>query len=212
MRRSKTIKKQVNEVLDTITISEKMKNWFVRHLNELNDQETEDRGSIQKSLQKAYNDCQNRLDNLLKLKISPQNTNNEVLSDEEFARQSSKLNQEMQNIKEKLEDTEDRAKKWMDLSVRTFNFACYAKYHFENGNPEDKKAILSAFGSNITLKDKKLLILLPKHFEVIQKSNHRLRTLNNPIEPKNFSQDYKKTGVNTPAISCLHGWRESNPR
>ena len=145
------------------------------------------------------------------IQISPQNSNGSILSDNDYAKQKSKIDKELSQIKANIADTDDRADKWMDLAVNTFNFACYAKYHFENGNIDDKKSILAALGSNLKLKDKKLLILLPKHFEIVQRTNFEIKKLNVPLEPKNNGEYYRKTGSLEPAIPYMLGGRESNP-
>lgn len=206
------LKKQVNETLKQITISENLKNWYIKHLNEANKKEIRDRKSIQKSVQENYNDCQKKLNNLLNLKISPQNTEGQILNDEEFAKRKSELNMEMQKIKEKLNGVEKRANDWMELAVDTFNFACYAKYHFKNGDFETRKSIILGLGSNLTLRDKKVLILLPKHLETIKNSNSYLMVKKVEFEPIKIGLGYTKTASNMDGF-CAKLWgQDSNLR
>jgi len=61
--------------------------------------------------------------------------------------------------KYQLRTTENRAKVWIDLTEKTFKFACYARYKFETGDIQAKRELLSALGQNYTLKDQKILIL-----------------------------------------------------
>lgn len=75
---------QIDEVLQKIGISEEFKDWAIKYLNQLNDNEVEDRNVAIDALQNAYQNCIKRLDNLVKLKISPQNSDGSLLSDEEF--------------------------------------------------------------------------------------------------------------------------------
>lgn len=209
---SRILDKQVVAVLNSIKISEKMKDWYIKRLNEANKQETTHRSHIHTAIQESYNDCQSRLDNLLNLKISPQNTKGEILSDEDFGKKRKAITDEMIILKEKMADAEDRASKWTDMAVDTFNFACYAQYHYENGGIEAKKAILQGLGSNLLIKDKNIILSLPKHLELIKNSNSELQELNVKFEPENFSEDNKKTDALTPAFSSmLPGW-DSNPR
>ncbi|MBU1327278.1 recombinase family protein [Patescibacteria group bacterium] len=72
--RTEELEKQVDAFLAKIGISEEFKNWAIKYLNVLNDNEVETRNASLSSLQNAYNACVSRLDNLLKFKISPQNT------------------------------------------------------------------------------------------------------------------------------------------
>ena len=179
---SKELEKQVNELLGSIKISEKMRDWHVARLNEYNEQEIVDKTYNQKTLQQAYSDNQKRLENLLRLKISPQNINGDILSDEIYAQRKSEIDKDLNQIRASMLDTDTKANNWMDLAVNTFNFACYAKHHFENGSIEDKKTILLALGSNLKLKDKKVLISLPKHFEIIQNANSGIREIKPTLE------------------------------
>jgi DNA invertase Pin-like site-specific DNA recombinase len=191
----KELDKQVIELLKTITISENMKNWYISQLNEISANEVDNQTQTRKALQENFNNIQKRLGNLLNLKISPQNTNGEVLNDEDYIREKLKLNKEAEQIKEKIEDTEDRSKKWMNSAVDAFNFACYAKYHYENGDIEAKKAILLGLSTNLLIKDKKILISLPKHLELICSANSKIRELGIKTEPEFLGLDKEKTGL-----------------
>ncbi|MFA6184497.1 MAG: recombinase family protein [Parcubacteria group bacterium] len=204
----KKLDKQVVEILSGIKISENIKNWYIKNLNEYNEQEVVDRSQIQKSLQENYNDCQKRLDNLLALKISPQNTKGEILSDEDFFNARKRINSEMLQVKEKIDDTEDRASKWTDMAIDAFNFACYASYHYEHGDVLMKKSIILGFGSNLLIKDGELIVSLPKHLELIKNSNSRLQEIGVKLEPKNFGERNEKTGFVSPVFSTMHAYRD----
>ncbi|MCD4693814.1 recombinase family protein [bacterium] len=209
---SKKLDEQIIKTLKGLKISESLKNWYIENINEANDIETIDRNHIKNNLEAQCKNCEKKLDNLLKLKISPQNTDGLILNDDVFSKQQKKIREELNNFKNQIEKQDKRAEEWMDLSVKTFNFACYAKYHFENGTYEDKKAILQGLGSNLLLKDGKLLISLPPHLEIIKNANNDFREINGKFEPRILRSDKTKTGVLTPACSSLHGMRESNPR
>ncbi len=103
-----------------------------------------------------------------------------------------------------LEDNETNSKKWMELAVDTFNFACYAKHHYENGSIEEKKTILMGLSSNLLIKDKKVSISLPKHLELINTANQKIQELGIKFEPRFFGLDNKKTSSPEPVFSFLH--------
>ncbi len=163
----KELEKQIDEVLSRIQISERFKNWAIKYLNEVNNKEVDDRNVILKSIQKAYKDIVNRIDNLVKLKISPQNTDGSLLSDEEFKSQKQTLLKEKARLEEKMNDTGDRVTRWLELSEKTFDFATYARYRFANGTPEEKRQIFAGLGSNLVLKDKIVAVNLEKPLEFI---------------------------------------------
>ena len=78
---------QIDSFLAKVGISEEFKNWAIKYLNELNDDETETRNASLTAIQEAYNGCVKRLDNLVQLKICPQNSDSSLLTDEEFKAQ-----------------------------------------------------------------------------------------------------------------------------
>lgn len=63
---------QVDDYLGKIKISERFKDWAIERLNRIYDEEKITRNASINSLQEAYKDCVKRIDNLVKLKISPQ--------------------------------------------------------------------------------------------------------------------------------------------
>jgi site-specific DNA recombinase len=163
--REDDLENQIDILLAKIQISEVFKGWALKYLHEIHEQETDDRTTIYKSLQEAYNVVQNKLNNLLDLKIR------ELISDDEYTQKKEVLLKEQANLKEKLEDTESRASSWLELSEKAFNFACYARYWFRNGALEEKKTILQTIGSDFVLKDGKLSIQLQEPYFIIQDAN-----------------------------------------
>lgn len=156
------MEKQIDGLLAKIQISEKFKDWALEYLHEVHEQKVDDRTVIYKSLQEAYNAIQGKLDSLLDLRIK------ELISDSEYTQKKEILLKELSGLKERLGDTEDRASKWLKLSEKTFNLACYARSWFENGGLEDKKSILLIIGSDFVLKDGNIKIQLQKPYFVIQ--------------------------------------------
>ncbi len=186
------LEKQFDKYLSKIEIDEEYKNFAIKHLNEVHDQEAESRNSILNSKQSAYKDCIKRIDNLVKLKISPGNSDGGLLSDEEFKQQKNELLKEKYHLEEILNDTGQRVEKWLELSEKTFNFACYSRYWFANGTPEQKKQIFTALGSNLILKDKKLVIELKRPFKIIEEAKDGIAALN----PQNVRFEPEKMGLN----------------
>lgn len=166
--RVEKFEQQFDALLENIQISEGFKNWAISHLNEVAEIEANDRNSIIQSQQKAYDDCIKRIDNLVKLKISSQNSNNELLSDDEFKNQKESLLAEKSKLMEKFQDTDGRIDKWVELTEKTFNFACYARRWFADGDTETKKQILLGIGSNLTLKDGIVGVDLEKPLQFIE--------------------------------------------
>lgn len=183
--RMEELEKQLDAFLASIGISEEFKNWAIKYLNVLNDSEVETRNASLSSLQSAYNACVSRLDNLLKFKISPQNTNGSLLSDEEFKAQKAPLMAEKASYEEKLGNTGKRVDEWLKMAEQAFNFAVHARYWFAHGSPQEKREILVALGSNLVLKDKTLRLDVQRPYcfleEVIKEESMAVATFE-PIQ------------------------------
>lgn len=186
----KELNKQINNKLSKIQISEDFKNWAIKYLNVLNEEEVKDRNSTLGSVQEAYNGCLKRIDNLLALKISPQNSDGDLLSDDEYKNQKQTLIEEKERLKEKLGDTDLRVDKWLELSEKTFEFATYAKHWFEKGGQEEKRQIFASLGSNLILKDKIISINLEKPLESLEKMKTEVAEISPMFEPakKGFTE------------------------
>lgn len=178
------LEKQVDSLLSKIQISEDFKNWAIKYLNELNDKEIDNRNAILGSLQSAYDDVVKRIDNLVRLKISPQNTEGALLSDEDFKNQKDSLMKEKAKLQERLDDTDNRINRWVELSEKTFNFACYAKHWFANGDSQKKKEIFFGLGSNLTLFNKIVGVRLEKPLEWAKEAIEKIPEISPMFEPK----------------------------
>ena len=178
------LSQQITDILSKIKISERFKHWAIEHLNELNDQEIDTRNAAVKSTQEAYNDVVKRIDNLVKLKISPQNSDGSIFSDEEFKEQKTTLMKEKEILSEKIGTTDDRIEKWVELSEKTFNFAIHAKYWFDKGDFMTKKEIFQSLGSNIKLNDGVLRLTLEKPFEIFEIVKKEIPEIAITIEPE----------------------------
>jgi len=115
-------------------------------------------------------------------------------------------------LKEKIDDTEHRADKWFELSERAFNFACYARYWFENEGPEEKNAILRAIGSNFALEDRKLSIKLKNPWLMIKNKMKEEQEEINRLEPsEKLALSGSQPSQISPSIAWC-AWQDSNPR
>lgn len=163
------LEEQIDQLLSRIQISEKFKTWAIKQLNTMNDREVEDRNASLVALQRAYSDVVKRLDNLLAFKISPQNSDGSLLSDEEYKTQKEALMKEKTDLQEKLGDTDNRINKWQENAEKMFEFATYARFWYAEGDSETKRKIFSSLGSNLELLDKIVRIVEEKPIEYMKK-------------------------------------------
>ena len=178
----KELEKQVDEILSNVNIPESFKDWAIKHLNDLHDKETQDQSLVNSSIDSAYKDCLERINNLIKLKISPMNSDGSVLSDEDYQSQMTELKKEKKQLEGQIKTLGERVDQWEELSMKTFQFARYAKYHFENGTFMDKRIILQTIGSNFLLEDRKLRLNIPKPYIVIENSKPEVNKILSMLE------------------------------
>ena len=175
--REEELERQIKEELSKISIDEDFKNLAVRYLKKVHDEEVSSKSSIKKSLHQTHEDVQKQLDNLTKLRLK------EMINDQEYLSHKNDLLKEREKLKEKIGDTEHRADRWLELSERAFNFACYAEYWFQNGKLEDKNTILRTIGSNLILKDRKLSIELKNPWLIIKRGLEEVKEEKATFEP-----------------------------
>ena len=205
------LEQKIDETLKRFEIPEEFKDWAIKYLNELTDYEVQNREAVRQNFKGAYDDCVKKLDNLLKLKISPQNSNGDVISDEEYTGQRKSLLEEKQALLEKINNTDTRQNNWMELSERTFEFARYARYWFANGDVKTKTQILATLGSDITVRDRELVIDGYKSFFLIEKGLEEVRETAKALEPTKSLDELLQSGVAEPLRTAWLGDRESDP-
>ncbi|MFW5884820.1 MAG: recombinase family protein [Patescibacteria group bacterium] len=163
--REELLKKKMNEAIGKYEIPEKFRDWAINILNENNEEEQEKNQKIIEQQRRKLSGIEKQLSSLLKLKISPNNLNEEMITDEEYQAQKNELVKEKELINEKLLDTEQNASNWLEQCEEFFNFAVSCRKKFNEGSTEEKKIIFTRiFGSNVSLYNKKLLIKAEKTF------------------------------------------------
>jgi len=151
----------VQKLIPMFTLPKEFSEFAIKWLKKLHKQEVKERTLINKNFQESYNDIQKQLDELLNMRLG------KLIDDNEYQAKKTALMQKKKAAKASLEHTDKRADDWMDLYERTFNFAAYASVWFDKGSNEQKRAILHALGSNMTLDGKKLLIKQHKPFMIL---------------------------------------------
>ena len=147
---------QVDEILSKSAISDEFRQWALKYFNELNTEEIQDRNIVLDGLHKNYDSCIKRLDNLVKLKISPDNCDGSLLSDEEFKSQKEFIVNEKRALEARMGTTGQRIENWIDNLEKALDFAVQARHKFSIGTIAEKRDILATIGSNLILEDGKL--------------------------------------------------------
>jgi len=199
------IVRQVNEALDSITLPESFLAFALDALGQENVHENANRDLLIKNQQKALKECLKKIDNLIKLYISPANAERELLSDDEFTDQKSALMKEKAGIQNELKNLDERVNEWIELTERTFKFSTYAKFWFDKADYSGKSAILRALGSNFLLKDGKVEITVAKPYKIVGNAVTKFQAKYPTLEPSKFTIEKAKTGVFAPVSALLSG-------
>jgi len=161
---------QIDAYLARIQISNRFRDWAIKYLRIWHEHESQHRNEVVNAQQSSYSACLVKIDNLVKLKTSPGNSDGSLLSDGEYAARRADLIREKGELEELLKDTGLRVEQSLNLSEKLFEFACSARHRFAKGDTVTKRAILHAVGSNLALIDKKLKIEAKKPFYLLEKS------------------------------------------
>lgn len=79
----------------------------------------------------------------------------------------------------------ERVNEWLELSIKTFDFACYARMHFKNAeSAKIKKEILATIGSNLILEDKILRLDVPEPLLSVKKAKEKVDEISVRFEPE----------------------------
>ena len=163
--------------MDGIQIPSEFHQWAMKWIQIENKKESKVRNQIITNHQENYKKCLKKIDNLIDMRSS------EDITKEEFLRKKLELSEERIRLEELAVDTGDRINKQIEKAEEVFLFAEKAKDRFQNGDIENKKEILTALGSNLILKDKKLSITIQKPLFLIEKVARQVKAINQRLEP-----------------------------
>ena len=191
----KDLEKQVDTKLQEMTIDEDYLNVALDYLQERESTEVKQEQTVGKSLKDSHTECQTRLARLNREYTSSQNKDYGIYSPGEFKVEKQKLKGELESIKGQMGESENRFDKTLELSERVFNFCTFAHRHFGKGDLQARRNILSALGSNMTLKDKKLNIDLLYPYLAIEKYISEWKAVLSPLELENILTTKGKEAV-----------------
>jgi len=188
---------QVAEKVKGFGLPAELRTWGLEYIEILREHEIENKRQVLVEKRKQYERCVSRLENLVKLKTSPENADGSLLSDEEYLQQRSKL------LKEKGAFNTDSAsfEAQLEIKCRTLekalDVAVSAKEAALSDDLERKREILGTLGLNHVLKDKSLEIKPEFPFSELPREEGPSHTKTPPIEPdgtwKTSGQDGKLT-------------------
>lgn len=197
----------------SLHISPRVHEWVLRQLKKNTTSQVAINAQALENLQKVVTGAQRELDSLLVQYTQPENADRRIISTEAYMKRKGELESGKKQAESKLADLSQRVKNFMQDTEERFNFAVTAAERFERGGYETRTEVFRNLGSNLKLLDRKVLMTEDNLDIFIRKANNEIRTLTvDPLEPEKSIDEYDKTGVVSPVISVLQGWKESNLR
>lgn len=172
-----------------LAISKELSAWTLKYIEELNDKELKEHTDILRARQSAYNDSQKQLDALLSLKLKG------MITDEEYLAKKASLVEELSAIKSLMTNKNTQPLDWRKSMGETFSLVAEILEVLQNGTIEEKKTVMSKIGSNLTLKDKKVIISNTNQFKVLINDMMGAREENPSFEPKNIVSTSKENAA-----------------
>jgi len=183
------LKRQINEFLSRISIPEPYLEWVFKYLDKVKTGEKEKNEVGKENIKDQLKKVNARLENLLALKISPENVSGELINDAEYLSQKGKLLGEKLTLEQVLKRQNDKLGNTLEFTKATFNFAAYARLWFANGDRERQHTILTVAYSNRIIIDGNLLMKAKMPLRILKKNDSRTIHENGTFEPQKFSLD-----------------------
>lgn len=206
----KSFNKQVDEILEKMTISEKFKSWAIKYLHEIGKKEAETFQTVLENKQKRLGQITEQMTNLALLFTSPDNRDHVMLSPEEYSRTKQPLMKEQIALEHDIQSQGEETRNWVELTEKTFNFACYARMWFAQGDLETKRAIFACIGSDLMLKDQKVLLNIHKPLQFIFENAKSAEKEISRVEPPKTVANKEEKDIFDQKIPLLCGIAESN--
>ena len=187
----KQIEKTIyNKFINEICISKDLSDWCLKHLAIIKDEEIKDESSVIKSIEDQEAKIKEKLNNLLSYRIRRENVTPE--QEEIFDAQENKLQQELSDLRQRKNTKVD----WFSEAVKEFNLMAKLEKILESGTFIDKKDALYELRSNLTIKDKNLIVSNRKSINAFADCILRTRSENEAFEPKTFFFKFMNKGSN----------------
>ncbi len=206
--RQETLEEEILETLGNVKIPHSIIEWAIKQLQTAYKQETDCFQKSRKQNQRTYNAVRQKLTNLTEKWISPENTDGELLPDEEFGRLKRAYQKEEKELKALLDNTEGEENNWMAKCEEFFHISRKVKNSYQKSTPTEKRIILNAIGADFIRTSDKLNVELKKPFSYVSSANQTHKSIRTDLKV------VQKQGFVDASAELKH-WRDrrgSNPR
>jgi len=179
---------QIAEMLGSIQIHPDFRDWAIKFLKEYRGCETSVNEEAKRNLQRELDRVNERLSNLLNLKLDG------LLSDEEYLLKKKEIGEQEQAVKSKIVDFNENRNDWFTKAEEALNLASHAREEFEKADIYKKREILGKVGSNYFLNDGKLCYDLQKPFFLFKDMKYLEKPKIEWLEPLDYDCVTTKVG------------------
>ncbi len=205
------LEQQIISELGKYKIKDEFKKWAFEIMERDHEIDSKTREQIHNSLQQVVSEGEKKLDQVLSMHMKG------LLDDNEYLGEKKKIKSEINVAQDELNNLHVRSDKNRDLVKNTITFATHAVDKFNTGDLQTKREILSALGSNLILKDKRLYLETHPWIEPLFQFNHDSKTEVSGSDQKKLQKVLKNKSesssmsINSPLFLRWGDYRESNP-
>ena len=178
---------EVDIFLDRIRIPKAFHEWAIKQLRVWAKEENKQGVYRRSHIQKKYNENEALMAKLLDSYLRG------IVDESTYKESKTRYELEMGRLEGQLKGHGDDKVKWLEEAERVFDLAKEARDKFGTGDRETKRRVLKAFGSNFSLKDKKLLVELQMPFRCIERAMDQTKVRFGSLEPFENGLDKVKT-------------------
>lgn len=170
----------LSDMEQKLVISKELSTWCIDNISKLKDDALDDAINLKKNLEQERTAIEGKLRRLTMLRIS---SDHSLEESQDYDALEKELRQELSLLELKVADTNIE---WMDEAKRDFNLMSEVLLIIKNGTVEQKKDLLFAFGSNLTISAKKLTVRNKKSIEAFKDCLLLAKAENKAFEPAVF--------------------------
>lgn len=155
--RESLLEEQLEQLVLDKSMPKKFATWALGILKREEEENIQHQENSLKQLNRENISTEKQLSALIKLKISPDNQNNELLSNAEYLTEKNQLLVKKQAIKDKLANAEQNRSLWIEQCEEFFDFTTQLSDRWHTNSKEQRKQIVAfMFGSNVYLNNQKI--------------------------------------------------------
>lgn len=193
---------QFRAIIAKYTVPRRFVEWAARVCERFLKEDQKLLESQRTEWRKKYDAFDTELRDLVRLYASEGNRDKSLLSETDYKKQKGNLEQQRQHYNDLLEDNKKNVDMALDLTVKTFEFACNALKCFdEETDIYAKRTILITIGSKWTMNNGIVLCQAKLPFQKIGEGIAATQRLHRPLERKDLRSTESKTILSEHEIS-----------